>query len=126
MSKLAKKTTKPAPAPAPEKKDYAALAATQLQKTVTVQIKAKGKDDRMSGVLLAYLPSGSSLEKATVTVNPGQAFRVADPKAFDGMPKSDVEAVRKRAAVCVVKVTDVDDGKVRFLTPRVQQIEWPA
>lgn len=97
--------------------DYAALAKARLQTEVTVAITARGKKDcKVRGLLLAYLPPGVSIADAEV--------RVADLDIFSAMPKAEYAAKRQRAEVCVVRMTDPDTGKVRFLTPRAQQVVW--
>jgi hypothetical protein len=112
---------KPAQSPKPKlptSTDYAELARSRLRSEVTVHIVARGKQDlRIKGVLLAYLPAGTALLGSDI-----QTVRVPDLVHFAGMPEQTKK--RLKAAVCIVRVTDAGSGEVRFLTPRVQQVEW--
>lgn len=96
--------------------DYRSVADRRLQTEVTVTITARGKKNlTATGLLLAYLGPGQTIQETSTKV---------DSTFFKEMPEREYAARRERAEVCVVRVTDPQTGRPRYLTPRAQQVLW--
>ncbi len=92
---------------------YGEMARAQLSKTIQFHVRAKGHDDVLTGVMVAFIAKGSKLSEVAIK---------ADPKQLEGFVGA--ETVRPRASVCVVRTNDSGSGAVRFFTPRPQQVRW--
>lgn len=91
--------------------DIANRAKGLLQKEVRFSLRARGRNDVLTGVFLAYIPMGLTLAEAEIKVDLSQ---------FDGFAAKDER--RMRAEVAVIRTNDPDTGEPRFFTPRVQQV----
>lgn len=83
-----------------------------LLREVSFDLRARGKKETLVGILLAYLPMGSTLRESKVKVD--------DESLFVGLESPDER--RMRAEVAIIRTNDPESGAVRFFTPRVQQV----
>lgn len=79
-------------------------------------LRARGKQEKLVGVLVAHIPMGATLAESPV--------KVADTSLLEGFLAAGER--RARAEVVVVRTNDPETGEVRFFTPRVQQVRWPS
>ena len=106
--------------------NYREKAAALLQREVSFELLARGKKERLVGVLCAHIPAGQTLAESEV--------KVADRSLLDGFGARDHSGCaqekcrgcqrRARAEVVVVRSSDPATGTVQFFTPRVQQVVW--
>lgn len=110
------------------KSDYKSMAVARLQREISFDLLARGRKERLSGVLLAHIPAGKTLAESDVKVDESmlEGFGVQNHSACIDQDKCRECQRRTRAEVVVIKTSDPSTSETQFFTPRVQQVVWSS